>query len=463
MCTRIDNRKIKGAANVIIYSIITISLLLNIIDLASAATENLILNPGFENGSPVPLNWTFVTNNGNIPAMDTISHSGGNAVKISTGGTKDIISGYPKSDLIQVEPLQYYNISAWGKTEGVGGTNRPVARFVQLDADKKFLSVTNLPEFDRGTNDWAQRTKNFQTRPDAAYLYVYANIWGGYGTLWLDDIMLSQISESSDEPVPIPSPSPTPTPTSTPIPPPISTPSQQALYYADFETGDRSQWDDACIVQSNRFQIVTSPVRQGSYAAKFVVNPGDECWSSGNERTELALYENKYVHESEGDEYYYGWSTLFPDDWTTVSAWGLFMQWHTPITGARPALSLYVNSNDGIFVGMCTGTTSSGCATTKDIEIINRLTKGKWNDFIVHVKWSSYSSGIVEIWHRLEGQTDYEKIFTLNNVPTLQTNSGYDTYISAKQQGLYRSSTSKTQTLYQDGLRIGKTFESVLY
>ncbi len=45
----------------------------------------------------------------------------------------------------------------------------------------------------------------------------------------------------------------------------------------DWETGDASQWDDGWSGKDSaaQFAIVTSPKRQGNYAAKFTVRPGD--------------------------------------------------------------------------------------------------------------------------------------------------------------------------------------------
>ena len=54
------------------------------------------------------------------------------SVKISIPGTTDSRSGYPKSDLITAEPLQYYTLSAWLKAESTGGTNAPAVRVVSV-------------------------------------------------------------------------------------------------------------------------------------------------------------------------------------------------------------------------------------------------------------------------------------------------------------------------------------------
>ncbi len=156
----------------------------------AAAETNLVANPGFESGVTVPMNWTFVTYNGNTPIWDNASHSGSRSIKISIPGTTDVISGYSKSDLIIAKPLANYTFSAWGKTQGAGGTYLPAVRAVELDANKSWLRQTTI-EFRRGTNDWTQKQIDFKTGSDTAYLYVIANIWRGYGIFWVDDVALS--------------------------------------------------------------------------------------------------------------------------------------------------------------------------------------------------------------------------------------------------------------------------------
>lgn len=137
-----------------------------------------------------PVNWIFVTYKGNSPVWDSVYNSGLKSIKISVPGTTDGISGYPQSDLIMAVSRQNYTLSAWVKAEDVGGTNAPAVRVVELDANKKWLRQTNLI-FGKGTNDWTQKQTDFQTVPNTSYLYVYANLWNGYGTFWVDDVMLS--------------------------------------------------------------------------------------------------------------------------------------------------------------------------------------------------------------------------------------------------------------------------------
>src|SRR5574337_1730058 len=54
--------------------------------MTAAADTNLVANPGFEEGTIVPLNWTLVTNNGNTPIWDSVAHNDSKSIKISIPG-----------------------------------------------------------------------------------------------------------------------------------------------------------------------------------------------------------------------------------------------------------------------------------------------------------------------------------------------------------------------------------------
>lgn len=173
--------------------------------------NNLLVNPGFESGTTNPLNWTLAAQGGNKPIWDSISHNGSRSIRISIPGTTDMISGQPQSDLIIAQPLTFYQVSAWGKTQNIGGTNTPAVRVVELDINRNWIRQTNLPVFGRGTNNWTQKIIDIQTDQNTKYLYVYANIWQGLGDFWLDDVELSLKVT--------PTPMPTPVITYTPLTP----------------------------------------------------------------------------------------------------------------------------------------------------------------------------------------------------------------------------------------------------
>ena len=81
---------------------------------------------------------------------------------------------------------------------------------------------------------------------------------------------------------------------------------------ADWETGNTSQFSSVQRVAADRIQAVRAPVRQGSYAGRFQVSPGEDPFCpSGNcpglgPRAEVSIDTN----EKEGDERWYEWQML---------------------------------------------------------------------------------------------------------------------------------------------------------
>lgn len=131
-------------------------------------------------------NWQF----GNNASWDsTIFHNGSHCAKIEISGNESEISGIWKSEKFSAKSDTNYTFSAWGRIESAGGNNSPAVRVVELNANDKLVRQTNI-EFGKGTLDWAQKHKVFKTRNTTTMVYVYGNIWKGYGTFWFDDVEL---------------------------------------------------------------------------------------------------------------------------------------------------------------------------------------------------------------------------------------------------------------------------------
>jgi hypothetical protein len=222
------------------------------------------------------------------------------------------------------------------------------------------------------------------------------------------------------------------------------------VFVGDWETGDRSQWDrlhhKTGGVESDQFAIVQDPVRQGAFAARFTVRPGD-VFNSGGERSEVVWYS----HESEGDDHWYQWSTLFPANWSAPSYFGIFLQWHSALPYSPPIA--FDARDDTAQIKMNTGAVdSSGVGAFKHaFPVLSSLSKGSWNDFVVHVRWS-LTNGALTVWHRDRADRPYSKVLDLQGVPTLQAQDGITSENYVK-QGLYRWTDAKTNVLYQDDFR----------
>ncbi|MCX9081916.1 MAG: carbohydrate binding domain-containing protein [Candidatus Methanoperedens sp.] len=246
---------------------------------SALADTNIVLNPSFESGTTIPLNWAFVTQNGNTPVWSTGSHTGLRSIKIAVSGTTNRISGYPQSDSIPAEPLTTYTASVWGKTENTGGSNTPAVRVVELDANKKFLRQINLPVFSKGTNGWTQKTVEFKTESTTKYIYIYANIWNGYGTFWMDDVTVSSKSSSTATPIP----TPVPTPGHTPIPAPVKT---TLVLNPGFESGTTTPLNWTFVNQGGNTPIWDSVSHSGSRSIKIGI-PGTTNVNSGFPQSDI--------------------------------------------------------------------------------------------------------------------------------------------------------------------------------
>lgn len=156
----------------------------------------------------VPFSYYF-KNGTNIPLWDTTYHSGNRSVKINVPGTTNGKSGNIRSGQIDVEKNQNYTFSAWAKIQNIGGKNAPALRVVELDKDGKILETNNLifDNFEgvKEDNRWIQKNKTFQTNTSTSRIYVTVNIYDGYGTFWIDDILLIEDSNKKQNLVPNPS------------------------------------------------------------------------------------------------------------------------------------------------------------------------------------------------------------------------------------------------------------------
>jgi hypothetical protein len=212
------------------------------------------------------------------------------------------------------------------------------------------------------------------------------------------------------------------------------------VWKADFETKDRSQWDSEQMVSADRLAVVTSPVRQGSYALKATVKQGDDPINSSGNRNELIQMTN----EPSGSEYYYRWSTMFAADFPSAKTWQLFTQWHHSGSSGSPPVEFYVYGEE---VRLNIGG-SPGVIVWK-----TPLVRGKWHDFIFHVKWSANASvGFVELYY--DGQLVLPKRYIATQF------SGQVNYLKV---GLYRSDTvAPTGVVYHDNWVMARGLQDVL-
>ena len=276
-------------------------------------------------------------------------------------------------------------------------------------------------------------------------------------------------------------------------------------FRADYENGGccvSGGWHDVQYEferpMSESFSIVSNPVRQGRYAAKVVVQQGYSPFGY-NESTEAAT---GITGQGEGSDYYYAWSTMFDPTWVSPYGWGDIVQFYThnwekfggppPIaldtSGSHVDLAVLTGRFDepgtsadawrGWYTHPGTSTSSLiGYSFKQNFRILDTLSLGRWNDFVMHVHWSAHN-GKIQMWHRLAGASWLPVLDV--NVPTLRydpaTNLSDD--IGLLKQGLYRQSYCHQPTtltacnsvlglqppniLYQDAFVRGSSFAEVV-
>ncbi|WP_224243036.1 polysaccharide lyase [Hyalangium gracile] len=216
--------------------------------------------------------------------------------------------------------------------------------------------------------------------------------------------------------------------------------SASTVWRGDFETGNTSQWTRQQSVASDRLLVVSDVVREGRYALKATVKKGDNPINASGNRNEL-LYLSR---ETPGLDYFYKWSTLFPQGYPSVNKWQVFAQWHQDGCCGSPPLEFYlVGEEMRLRVGGSSG------------KILWRapLKRGQWNDFVLHVKWSPNPKvGFVELYK--DGQMV---------VPRTMVATQFGNEKNYLKLGLYRdASITQTASVYHDGFTMGTTLEDVM-
>jgi hypothetical protein len=224
-----------------------------------------------------------------------------------------------------------------------------------------------------------------------------------------------------------------------------------ASWSGAFDSGTFAGWDDVIRAAPNRLSVVRSPMRQGGYAAKFSVADSDVAPATPTDDPRAQL--NSPFLSRAGDDQYFGWSTLFPANFPDVprSGFFVFFQWHGPPWHGSPRLGFNV-AGGRIFFGR-------DRQYGYDKPWSTRLVRGRWHDFVLHVKWSKDPRvGFVELWfhgHRQRFRNGAARLYmaTLKDdqraVETIATNY--------RERGMVRG----TVTIYQDAVRAGRSFSEV--
>jgi hypothetical protein len=193
-----------------------------------------------------------------------------------------------------------------------------------------------------------------------------------------------------------------------------------ASWDGDYETGSISQWADgvddglpACT--GNWIDVVTSPLRQGSYVGRFELDPS--CVFDSNtsditddrQKIEISSTPDQ-TNGYQGADAYYGWSFLLPTTTpmvlkelpTTITQWKV-----ADVSGGcdrQPSenvgLTVYKLKDDSVeTLWLTVGGGSCGTAETNPISVrLGNVVHGEWQDLVMRAHWSSGADGLIELW-----------------------------------------------------------------
>ncbi|PPS41148.1 polysaccharide lyase [Chroococcidiopsis sp. TS-821] len=215
----------------------------------------------------------------------------------------------------------------------------------------------------------------------------------------------------------------------------------------------------------NKLENVTSvmgstihPIRAGKQAFRHWVN---RC----GERSELAMKKTVI-----GQTYWYGWSMYIPSDWQDPSdAYDILMQWATypsPRNGrfACGANGSYImrSGNNISFRFQRKGENADSECTSYNLGTLPEL-RGKWVDFVMHVKWTGNTDGFLKLWTKVGNGTYTQNVDYKGR--TFWNDEGEGPYFK---MGLYKGDPNfkgaAPRVLYTDEYRLGdanSSFEEV--
>ncbi|MDZ7830801.1 MAG: hypothetical protein U5L07_03530 [Desulfobacterales bacterium] len=167
---------------------------------AFCQTENLVLNPGFEQRGDDTLaaGWqTKVYRGTNVEfALDEKTrHSGDLAFKTQFTGKGGSAMLYPKDKIDRVTPGQTYKITLWMKAQDLGYSPNFIAPAVRFNF--RPTRIRPVPTIDlmaemKGATEWQELSLTSQAPADAEEILM--QILLTKGTIWIDDVAITPVA-----------------------------------------------------------------------------------------------------------------------------------------------------------------------------------------------------------------------------------------------------------------------------
>jgi hypothetical protein len=97
---------------------------------------------------------------------------------------------------------------------------------------------------------------------------------------------------------------------------------------------------------------------------------------------------------------------------------------------------------------------------------------GVWHELVVHVHWATDSSGVVDVWHKIQGARHWDRTYHVSGVPTMQwapcclRADGQDadgtTGFTSDKIGVYRLPNGKAVSLWNGGFAVASSFDAAV-
>lgn len=222
--------------------------------------------------------------------------------------------------------------------------------------------------------------------------------------------------------------------------------SADILWSGDFETADLGQYGEFTGPVNERVTIVTDPVREGTYAARVEIRPGD--LGNGNlNRVELGYHPP--MEGFQGSERWYAFSAMQDPDAPLGDSWHAFAYWEadvlytgTLVFGLHPGGELRFDTRVG----------------DDETQFSTWFEPGVWHDFALHVVWSpDPQEGLVELWY------DGEQVVPPTPVATMHTMAGGAAATNFFHIGMIRDETiPETEVFFYDRVLEATDAEDVM-
>ncbi len=164
-------------------------------------SDNLIPDPGFERTQGDDAFWKFV---GEWSLDAEQGHEAPPCAKLHVPGTEEVKTAQLTSGRVKMAGATGYLLEYWIKLEGIAGSSRPSLRIEQWDDEGNkttdFFQITLACPY-QGTRDWLRMRHLFTTAPATTNVTFYANLYGGYGTAWFDDVSVRQLQGGLAKPL----------------------------------------------------------------------------------------------------------------------------------------------------------------------------------------------------------------------------------------------------------------------